>query len=52
MSQPTLTATPAVALQPTPIGIVAAGFKPGQRVWLSSRLIDDAGVPWTARAPP
>jgi pimeloyl-ACP methyl ester carboxylesterase len=50
MSQPTLTATPAVALQPTPIGIVAAGFKPGQRVWLSSRLVDDAGVAWTARA--
>jgi len=45
-----LTATPDVALQPTPIRIVAEGFEPGQRVWLSSRLVDDAAVHWTARA--
>ncbi len=47
---PCLTATPATALQPTAIRIVAAGFAPGQRVWLSSRLQDDAGVTWSARA--
>jgi pimeloyl-ACP methyl ester carboxylesterase len=43
-------ANPAVALQPTPIGIVDAVFSPGQRVWLSSRLQDDAGVACSSRA--
>jgi acyl-coenzyme A thioesterase 1/2/4 len=48
MSTCTLAATPDVALLPTPIRIHATGFAPGERVRISSRLVDDAGVDWGA----
>jgi acyl-coenzyme A thioesterase 1/2/4 len=48
MTTAKLEATPDVALLPTPIAIVASGFRPGERVTLRSRLVDDAGVEWAA----
>ncbi|MFM8517795.1 MAG: acyl-CoA thioesterase/BAAT N-terminal domain-containing protein, partial [Nevskiaceae bacterium] len=47
-TKPSLRVTPSEALQPDPIGVTADGFAPGQRVTLASRLVDDAGVVWTA----
>jgi pimeloyl-ACP methyl ester carboxylesterase len=44
----TLQVTPSRALAPTEICIRACGFAPGQRVRLSSRLVDDLQVTWTA----
>jgi acyl-coenzyme A thioesterase 1/2/4 len=44
----TLHVTPDRALQPDPIAIRAAGFASGETVTLSSRLVDDLGVEWTA----
>lgn len=48
MIQPTLTATPSDALQPTAIAITGAGFAPGEIVRIASTLVDDAGVTWSA----
>ena len=45
-----LNATPSDALQPTAIHTVAEGFAPGDRVRISSRLVDDAGIHWTSSA--
>lgn len=47
-TKPSLRVTPSEVLQPDPIGVTADGFAPGQRVTLASRLVDDAGVVWTA----
>jgi acyl-coenzyme A thioesterase 1/2/4 len=46
--KPLLSAIPSEALQPTAIHVTATGFAAGQRVTLASRLVDDAGVEWTA----
>lgn len=43
-----IVAEPSRALQPTAISIRAHGFAPGERVRLSSKLVDAAGVEWRA----
>jgi acyl-coenzyme A thioesterase 1/2/4 len=48
VTMPLLSATPSEALQPTAIQVTATGFAAGERVTLASRLVDDAGVEWTA----
>ncbi len=48
MSQPQILLSASETLLTDPVGIQALGFSPGERVRLSSELIDDAGVAWTA----
>lgn len=45
---PRVVITPEDAFQPEPISICATGFRPGERVRLESRLLDDEGAEWSA----
>lgn len=45
----TIDVTPAEALFPTKIGIVVSNLEAGQQVVLTSSLVDDAGLRWSAK---